>query len=59
MKVISKLADYNNEMEKERSEKLKMKMACNEAEVIEAEVICKRSIINKCTNSQNWLYIFG
>ena len=33
MNVISKLADYNNEMEKERTEKLQMKMACDEAEV--------------------------
>ena len=32
MNVISKLADYNNEMEKERTEKLRMKMACDEAE---------------------------
>jgi hypothetical protein len=33
MKVISQLADYNNEMEKERSEKLRMEMARRESEV--------------------------
>ena len=33
MKVISQLADYNNEMEKERSEKIRIEMACREAEV--------------------------